>query len=49
LTGLTRALEKGEQWSAGRFVAAGLGLFRSELTPQGALYTKLKEFPFAGR
>jgi 2'-5' RNA ligase len=31
---------------AGSFQASGLGLFKSDLTPQGALYTKLAWFPF---
>jgi RNA 2',3'-cyclic 3'-phosphodiesterase len=48
LIGLVRALEKNEEYSAGRFVASGLSLMRSELTPRGAIYTKLKWFPFAG-
>jgi len=48
LIGLARALEKGEEYSAGRFIAAGLSLMQSELTPRGAIYTKLKWFPFAG-
>jgi len=49
LTGLGRALEKRGDCEAGRFVAAGLSLFKSDLTPQGAIYTKLREFPFTGR
>jgi 2'-5' RNA ligase len=48
LAGLERALEKGEEYGAGEFTASGIGLIRSELTPQGAVYTKLKWFPFAG-
>jgi RNA 2',3'-cyclic 3'-phosphodiesterase len=48
LIGLVRALEKNEEYSAGRFVASGLSLMQSELTPRGAVYTKLKWFPFAG-
>lgn len=48
LIGLARALEKGEEYSVGRFIAAGLSLMQSELTPRGAIYTKLKWFPFAG-
>lgn len=48
LIGLARALEKGEEYSAGRFIAAGLSLMQSELTPRSAIYTKLKWFPFAG-
>ena len=49
LTGLARVLEKGEEYAAGRFIASGLGLFQSELTPRGAVYTRLKWFPFAGK
>ena len=48
LTGLEKALEKDGGYEAGRFVASGLGLLRSELTPRGAVYSKLKWFPFAG-
>jgi 2'-5' RNA ligase len=47
LTGLEQVLENGEGYAAGRFLPAGLSLFRSELTPRGAVYTKLKWFPFA--
>ncbi len=47
LTGLERALEKGEGYTAGEFTASGIGLIRSELTPRGAVYTRLKWFPFA--
>jgi 2'-5' RNA ligase len=49
LIGLARALEKGEECTAGRFIASGLSLFQSELMPQGAIYTKLKFFPFSGK
>jgi len=45
---LGKVLEKGKGFDAGRFVAAELALFRSELTPHGAIYTKLKGFPFGG-
>lgn len=48
LTGLERALEKGEGYAAGEFTASGIGLIRSELTPRGAVYTRLKWFPFTG-
>jgi 2'-5' RNA ligase len=48
LIGLAKALEQGEEYTAGRFIAAGISLFRSELTPRGAVYTRLKWFPFAG-
>jgi len=49
LIGLARELEKGEEYRAGRFVASGLSLMQSDLTPKGAVYTKLKWFPFAGQ
>ncbi len=49
LTGLGRALEKRGGCEAGRFVAAGISLLKSDLTPRGAIYTKLMEFSFAGR
>jgi len=49
LIGLARALEKGEEYSAGRFIASGLSLFQSELMPRGAIYTRLKWFPFSGK
>ena len=48
LAGLERALEKGEGYAAGEFTASGIGLIRSELTPRGAVYTRLKWFPFTG-
>jgi len=48
LAGLERALEKGEEYGAGEFTASGIALIRSELTPRGAMYTKLKWFPCAG-
>lgn len=32
--------------AAGNFPAEGLGLYKSELTPRGALYTRLSWFPF---
>jgi RNA 2',3'-cyclic 3'-phosphodiesterase len=49
LIGLARALEKGEEYTAGRFIAPGLSLIQSELTPRGAMYTRLKWFPFSGK
>lgn len=48
LIGLTRALEKGQEYTAGRFIASGLSLIQSELTPGGAIYTRLKWCPFSG-
>ena len=49
LTGLAGVLEKGETFTAGRFTASGLGLFKSDLTPRGAIYTRLAGYPFAGQ
>jgi 2'-5' RNA ligase len=49
LAGLGRALEKGEQYQAGRFAAAGLSLMQSELKTGGAVYKQLQWFPFEGR
>lgn len=49
LTGLDRALEKGEAYRAGRFTASGLSLFQSDLTPRGAVYTRLAAYPFLGQ
>ena len=49
LIGLARALEKGEEYTAGRFIASGLSLMQSELTPRGAIYTRLKWIPFLGK
>ncbi|MCX5837113.1 MAG: RNA 2',3'-cyclic phosphodiesterase [Deltaproteobacteria bacterium] len=49
LIGLEEALGKGETHTAGRFVASGLSLFKSDLTPRGAIYTRLAGYPFAGQ
>jgi 2'-5' RNA ligase len=49
MIGLAKALEKRETYTAGRFVASGLNLFKSDLTPRGAIYTKLAVYPFAGQ
>jgi RNA 2',3'-cyclic 3'-phosphodiesterase len=46
LSGLDRLLTKGETYEAGRFQASGLTLFRSQLTPQGAIYSELAAYPF---
>jgi 2'-5' RNA ligase len=43
--GLTQALEKHKGADIGIFQAREVILFRSELRPAGAVYTKLKEFP----
>ena len=39
-------MDQAGDWSAGSFRADGLVLFQSDLTPQGAVYTKLAWFPF---
>jgi 2'-5' RNA ligase len=43
--GLAQALEKFQGVEIGTFQAQAVILFRSELRPSGAVYTKLKEFP----
>ncbi|MDP2840106.1 MAG: RNA 2',3'-cyclic phosphodiesterase, partial [Syntrophales bacterium] len=48
LTGIAEALEKGETVTTGSFTASGISLFQSDLTPRGAVYTRLAEYPFAG-
>jgi RNA 2',3'-cyclic 3'-phosphodiesterase len=48
LIGLAKILEKKDNYKAGHFDAEGLALFKSQLTPRGAVYTKLAYFPFAG-
>jgi len=48
LTGIEQALAGQEEADAGQFAAEGLTLFRSELTPHGAIYTVLDHFPFQG-
>jgi 2'-5' RNA ligase len=48
LVGLARAVEAGEEMTAGTFRAGELVLFRSELTPQGAVYTRLAAYPLGG-
>jgi 2'-5' RNA ligase len=49
LVGLARVLENKEEYSAGRFIASGLSLFQSDLTPGGAIYRRLKWVPFSGK
>jgi len=48
LSGLDGALTAKGSESAGKFTATGLTLFKSELTPKGAIYTVLNHFPFQG-
>ena len=46
--GLSEIIKNEESYDAGSFKAYGLTLFKSDLTPQGAIYTKLTYFPFDG-
>lgn len=46
--GLAAVVEGGGNYVAGQFQADGLTLLKSELTPGGAIYTKLAQFPFLG-
>ena len=48
IIGASEVVARGETYSAGSFVSEGLTLFKSDLTPGGAVYTALKYFPFAG-
>ncbi|HRS96535.1 MAG TPA: RNA 2',3'-cyclic phosphodiesterase [Smithella sp.] len=48
ITGMSEALKKYDAFTAGEFVADKLFLFQSNLTPQGAVYTKLAEFALSG-
>lgn len=46
--GLSEIIKNEEIYDAGSFCAGGLTLLKSDLTPQGAIYTKLAYFPFDG-
>ncbi len=46
LVGLAEAVKKNEDYIAGSFTVTGLTLFKSDLKPTGAIYTKLAHFPF---
>jgi 2'-5' RNA ligase len=46
LSGIEGVLAAKGSESAGKFTATGLTLFRSTLTPKGAIYTTLGHFPF---
>lgn len=48
LEGLNSVLAAKGSESAGKFTATGLTLFKSNLTPKGAIYTVLNHFPFQG-
>jgi len=47
--GLSEVIKNEESYDAGSFCAGGLTLFKSDLTPKGAIYTKFAHFPFEGR
>jgi RNA 2',3'-cyclic 3'-phosphodiesterase len=46
LVGLAEAVKKNDDYIAGSFTVSGLTLFKSDLKPTGAIYTKLVDFPF---
>lgn len=46
MAGLDRMIEEADAYSAGEFQTAELILFKSDLKPDGAVYTKLGIFPF---
>ncbi len=46
LIGLAEAVKKNEDYVAGSFSVSGLTLFKSDLKPTGAIYTKLSCFSF---
>jgi len=48
LSGIEKMLAERGSESAGSFVAKVLTLFKSDLTPQGAIYTPLADFSFQG-
>jgi len=48
ITGMSEALKKHGEFTAGDFIADKLFLFQSKLSPQGAVYTKLAEFALGG-
>jgi 2'-5' RNA ligase len=48
LTGISEALTKYSSFTAGEFVCGNLELFQSNLSAQGAVYTKLEMFSFSG-
>ena len=48
ITGMNEALNQYDSFRAGEFIADKLFLFQSNLSPQGAVYTKLAEFNLGG-
>ncbi len=45
---VTWAIESAGEFDAGEFTARSAALFASTLSPSGAVYTRLREFPFRG-
>ena len=48
-SGLAGALEQAKTDAVATFTATGLCMFKSDLTPRGAVYTRLAVYPFAGQ
>jgi len=48
ITGISETLTKYGTFTAGEFICRELILFQSNLSPQGAVYTKLAEFALSG-
>ncbi len=48
LLGLAEVTENDAPYHAGEFTASSLDLIKSDLTPTGAVYTRLADFPFQG-
>jgi 2'-5' RNA ligase len=49
IAGISETLKKYNDFTVGEFSCRELVLFQSKLTPQGAVYTKLKKFNFSGK
>jgi 2'-5' RNA ligase len=47
VAGLEDVAARENDYASGSFTAGGLGLWKSDLTPRGAIYTELARFPFA--
>lgn len=45
---LAKEMAEGKHCATGQFTASALVLFKSSLTPKGAFYTRLAEYPFSG-
>jgi len=46
LTGASALMDGRSDYRAGSFVGRSVTLFQSTLTPKGAIYTELAQFPF---